>query len=147
MRVTNTPPVPNPARVPCPRGQARQAGLGNRIGCIPHPLTLFTPLCHGLHSYEQPAPFINILTRAHSAPPCRCNTGGKERREWVCPENWVLGAPPHFGVCGCAPPKNASGTPHGSARRHGPRTEGEQEDLSIKPRRDPAMATSEDRSF
>ena len=27
---------------------------------------------------------------------------GKER---ICPENWVLGALPHIGVCGCAPPK------------------------------------------
>ena len=52
MRVTNTPPVPNPARAPCPRGQARQAGLGNRIGCSPHPLTFpFRPLAG---AFDQP---------------------------------------------------------------------------------------------
>ena len=28
MRYRHTPPVPNPARAPCPRGQARQAGVG-----------------------------------------------------------------------------------------------------------------------
>ena len=58
MRYTNTPPVPNPARAPCPRGQARQAGLGNRIGCIPHPLTCLSPLGCGLMLLVSPFQII-----------------------------------------------------------------------------------------
>ena len=76
MRYRHTPPVPNPARAPCPRGQARQAGVGIGSGLyriLLLPLLLSAPRAD---PFVQPAfCLINFYsrlecTRATEAPSC-----------------------------------------------------------------------------
>ena len=67
MRYRHTPPVPNPARAPCPRGQARQAGVGIGSGLyriLLLPLLLSWPRAD---SFGQPAFCImNCYSRLES---------------------------------------------------------------------------------
>ena len=64
MRHRHTPPVPNPARAPCPRGQARQAGLG--IGSVVARILLPSPIDPLAGTFDQPISarvFVSSRTR------------------------------------------------------------------------------------
>ena len=112
-----------------------------------YPASSYLPFPSRLRAdaFGQPVPNYSELAHAFAGPWCRFTHKARKGREGSALRTGYLRRP-HTLVCaGARPPKTLRALRTGAPVTTDP--EGKQEDLSIKSRRDPAVATSEDRSF